>query len=62
MLAFSKNNGRKNLWLSSPLDEASMSQNIMVVAFECMDKTEEANLFVTINHEQKTGKIEISAL
>lgn len=26
----------------------------MMVAFEGMDSTEEANLFVTINHEQKT--------
>ena len=26
----------------------------MVVAFERLDKPEEANLFVTINHEQKS--------
>lgn len=46
--------GQHRLYGFAPLNEMNLSQNIMVVAFEGLDKTEEANLFVTINHEQKT--------
>lgn len=46
--------GQHRLYGFAPLNEMNLSQNIMVVAFERLDKTEEANLFVTINHEQKT--------
>lgn len=46
--------GQHRLYGYAPLSEEYLDQNIMVVAFEKLDKTEEANLFVTINHEQKT--------
>ena len=46
--------GQHRLYGYAPLSEDHMEQNIMVVAFEKLDKTEEANLFVTINHEQKS--------
>lgn len=46
--------GQHRLYGYAPLSDEEMSQNIMVVAFEDLDKTEEANLFVTINHEQKS--------
>jgi DNA sulfur modification protein DndB len=46
--------GQHRLYGYAPLTDEEMSQNIMVVAFENLDKTEEANLFVTINHEQKS--------
>jgi len=46
--------GQHRLYGYAPLSERELNQNIMVVAFEHLDKTEEANLFVTINHEQKS--------
>ncbi|WP_158539818.1 DGQHR domain-containing protein [Gordonibacter sp. 28C] len=46
--------GQHRLYGYAPLDEDHLKQNVMVVAFEELDKTEEANLFVTINHEQKS--------
>ena len=46
--------GQHRLYGYAPLSEKHMSQNIMVVAFEELKKEEEANLFVTINHEQKS--------
>lgn len=46
--------GQHRLYGYAPLDEKHMTKNIMVIAFEGLDKTEEANLFVTINHEQKS--------
>ena len=46
--------GQHRLYGYAPLSEEELGQNIMVVAFENMDKTHEANLFVTINHEQKS--------
>ncbi|MDO9557219.1 MAG: DGQHR domain-containing protein [Coriobacteriia bacterium] len=46
--------GQHRLYGYAPLSDAELDQNIMVVAFEEMDATEEANLFVTINHEQKS--------
>lgn len=46
--------GQHRLYGYAPLSDEEMNQNIMVVAFEDLDKTEEANLFVTINHEQKS--------
>ena len=36
------------------MKEEFLNQNIMVIAFERMKKEDEANLFVTINHEQKS--------
>ncbi|MBC5583409.1 DGQHR domain-containing protein [Eggerthella sp. NSJ-70] len=46
--------GQHRLYGYAPLDKSFLKQNIMVIAFEELDKTEEANLFVTINHEQKS--------
>jgi DNA sulfur modification protein DndB len=46
--------GQHRLYGYAPLSNEEMGQNIMVVAFEKMAKQEEANLFVTINHEQKS--------
>lgn len=46
--------GQHRLYGFAPLDDRALSQNIMVVAFEGLDKAQEANLFVTINHEQKS--------
>jgi DNA sulfur modification protein DndB len=46
--------GQHRLYGYAPLSEKQLSENILVVAFDCLDRTEEANLFVTINHEQKT--------
>lgn len=46
--------GQHRLYGFAPLDEKKLSQNIMVVAFEGLRKEEEANLFVEINHEQKS--------
>lgn len=46
--------GQHRLYGYAPLTEKFLSQNIMVVAFENLPKEEEANLFVTINHEQKS--------
>ncbi|MCF6267222.1 MAG: DGQHR domain-containing protein [Desulfuromusa sp.] len=46
--------GQHRLYGYAPLSEKFLNQNIMVVAFESLKKEEEANLFVTINHEQKS--------
>lgn len=46
--------GQHRLYGYAPLKEDFLSQNVMVVAFEGLKKEEEANLFVTINHEQKS--------
>lgn len=46
--------GQHRLYGYAPLSEKYLDQNIMVVAFEGLKKEEEANLFVTINHEQKS--------
>ena len=46
--------GQHRLYGYAPLTEKYLDQNIMVVAFERLKKEEEANLFVTINHEQKS--------
>ena len=46
--------GQHRLYGFAPIDDKYLSQNVIVVAFETLSKTEEANLFVTINHEQKS--------
>jgi len=46
--------GQHRLYGFSPIDDKYLDQNIIVVAFEALPKSEEANLFVTINHEQKS--------
>jgi DGQHR domain-containing protein len=46
--------GQHRLYGFSPIDDRYLDQNIVVVAFETLPKAEEANLFVTINHEQKS--------
>jgi DNA sulfur modification protein DndB len=45
--------GQHRLYGFSPIDDKFLDQNVIVVAFEQLPKAEEANLFVTINHEQK---------
>jgi len=46
--------GQHRLYGFSPLEDKFLDQNVIVVAFERMAKGEEAQLFVTINHEQKS--------
>jgi len=46
--------GQHRLYGYAPLSSKYLDQNIMVVAFEGLKKEEEANMFVTINHEQKS--------
>lgn len=46
--------GQHRLYGYSKIDDKFSDQNISVIAFEQMEKGEEANLFVTINHEQKS--------
>lgn len=46
--------GQHRLYGFSPIDDKFLDQNIIVVAFEMLPKGEEADLFVTINHEQKS--------
>lgn len=46
--------GQHRLYGFAPLDEQHLNQNIVIIAFEGLTKAEEANLFVTINHEQKS--------
>lgn len=46
--------GQHRLYGYSGLDEKFLKQNIMVLAFEKLPRVEEADLFVTINHEQKS--------
>lgn len=45
--------GQHRLYGFAPIDDKFLDQNVIVVSFERLPKTEEANLFVTINHEQK---------
>jgi DNA sulfur modification protein DndB len=46
--------GQHRLYGFAPIDDKYLNHNVIVVAFETLSKTEEANLFVTINHEQKS--------
>ncbi len=46
--------GQHRLYGFSAADDKFLDQNIIVVAFEKLPKIEEAGLFVTINHEQKS--------
>ncbi len=46
--------GQHRLYGFSPIEDKYLDQNIVVVAFETLPKAEEASLFVTINHEQKS--------
>ena len=46
--------GQHRLYGFSHIDDSYLDKNIIVVAFEKLSKAEEAQLFVTINHEQKS--------
>lgn len=46
--------GQHRLYGFSPIEDSFLDQNIIVLAFELLPTAEEANLFVTINHEQKS--------
>lgn len=46
--------GQHRLYAYSGIPKKSSEANVIVVSFEELPKEEEANLFVTINHEQKT--------
>lgn len=46
--------GQHRLYGFSHIEDKYLDQNVIVVAFEMLAKPEEANLFVTINHEQKS--------
>ena len=46
--------GQHRLYGFSHADEARQDDNIFVLAFEQLDRTKEADLFVKINHEQKS--------
>lgn len=46
--------GQHRLYAYSGIPKKSKEASVIVVAFEGLPKEEEANLFVTINHEQKT--------
>lgn len=46
--------GQHRLYGFSPLEDAFLDSNIAVIAFEKLPKNEEAQLFVTINHEQRS--------
>lgn len=46
--------GQHRLYGFSPIEDSFLDQNIIVMAFEMLPNAEEANLFVTINHEQKS--------
>ena len=46
--------GQHRLYGYSNIDDKFLDDNIAIIAFENMSKVEEANLFVTINHEQKS--------
>jgi DNA sulfur modification protein DndB len=46
--------GQHRLYGYSVIDPRFSKQNIAVIAFEGLKREEEANLFVTINHEQKS--------
>ena len=46
--------GQHRLYSYAHLDPKFLNQNIVVIAFERLKIEDEANLFVTINHEQKS--------
>lgn len=46
--------GQHRLYGYSRLDDEELDQNLFVVAFEKMDPRKEADLFITINHKQKS--------
>ena len=46
--------GQHRLYGFSHINDKFLDQNIIVAAFEKLPKVEEANLFVTINHEQRS--------
>jgi DNA sulfur modification protein DndB len=46
--------GQHRLYGYSGIDPKFSKQNVAVIAFEELKREDEANLFVTINHEQKT--------
>jgi DGQHR domain-containing protein len=46
--------GQHRLYGFATIAESYLNQNLIVVAFEQLPPEEEANLFVTINHEQKS--------
>ncbi len=46
--------GQHRLYGFSPIEDSFLDNNIIVIAFERLSKPEEAQLFVTINHEQKS--------
>ena len=46
--------GQHRLYGYSLIDPKYSKQNVAVIAFEGLKREDEANLFVTINHEQKT--------
>ena len=46
--------GQHRLYGFSPVEDTYLDTNIVVIAFEKLDKAEEAQMFVTINHEQKS--------
>jgi len=46
--------GQHRLYGYSNMDDSYLDHNISVIAFEKLSKEDEANMFVTINHEQKT--------
>lgn len=46
--------GQHRLYGYAPLSDGFLSQHVLIVAFEKLDKKKEAELFVTINHQQKT--------
>jgi len=46
--------GQHRLYGFSRIQDKFLDQNVIVLAFEMLPRPEEANLFVTINHEQKS--------
>jgi DGQHR domain-containing protein len=46
--------GQHRLYGYSLIEKKLSKQNLVVIAFEALRREDEANLFVTINHEQKT--------
>jgi DGQHR domain-containing protein len=46
--------GQHRLYGYSLIESAYSKQNVAVIAFEGLKREDEANLFVTINHEQKS--------
>jgi DGQHR domain-containing protein len=46
--------GQHRLYGYSPIDDKFLDHSVIVVAFEMLPKADEASLFVTINHEQRS--------